>query len=108
MKTKATSRALSFLLAGTLALAVTAPVITLAAEPAKPKIITTVTSQVNINTADAQTMADLLVGVGMSKARAIVKYREEHGRFTSIDQLKDVKGIGQALINTNKERLAVE
>ena len=108
MKSKATSKVFAFLLAGTLAFAAAAPAITLAADPVKPKVITAANAQVNINTADAQTMADLLVGVGLSKAKAIVKYREEHGRFSSVDQLKEVKGIGQSLINSNKERLAVE
>ena len=106
-----TNRTSAFLLAGTLAfVAGVMPLTTLAAEKSTPKVITVTpaNSQVNINKADAQTLADLLVGVGLSKAKAIVKYRDEHGRFTSLEQLKEVKGIGQSLINANKERMALE
>ena len=102
---RTTSRTIAFLLASSLAFATISGSV-VAAEVAKPKVVTA--AKVNINTADAETIADLLVGVGLSKAKAIVKYREEHGRFASVDQLKDVKGIGQALINSNKERMALE
>ena len=64
--------------------------------------------QVNINEADAATIADILVGIGMSRAQAIVDYREEHGQFTSLDQLVDVKGIGEATIVNNKDRIRFE
>jgi len=36
---------------------------------------------VNINSADAETIASVLMGVGVEKAKAIVAYREQHGRF---------------------------
>ena len=64
--------------------------------------------QVNINEADAATIADILVGIGLSRAQAIVDYREEHGQFTSLDQLVDVKGIGEATISNNKDRIRFE
>jgi competence protein ComEA len=64
--------------------------------------------QVNINEADATTIADILVGVGVSRAMAIVEYREEHGRFTSLEQLVEVKGIGEATIFNNKDRIRFE
>jgi competence protein ComEA len=67
-----------------------------------------VEKRVNINKADAETLADVLVGVGASKARAIVKYREENGPFTTIDQLVDVNGIGESILNTNKEKMTLE
>lgn len=67
-----------------------------------------VEKRVNINEADAETLADVLVGVGASKARAIVKYREENGPFTTIDQLVDVNGIGESILNTNKEKMTLE
>lgn len=50
---------------------------------------------VNINTADAATLADGLKGVGLKKAEAIVAYRNEHGPFKSVDELVNVKGIGE-------------
>jgi len=62
---------------------------------------------VNINTADAATMAARLNGVGESKAEAIVAYREEHGAFKSVDQLAQVKGIGLKTVEKNREVLTV-
>ena len=64
--------------------------------------------QVNVNEADAATIADILVGIGLSRAQAIVDYREEHGEFTSLEQLVDVKGIGEATIFNNKDRIRFE
>lgn len=86
-----------------LALAQTASAQTPAAEPLKAA-----QQRVNINKADAETIADVLVGVGASKAKAIVEYREQNGPFTNLDQLIEVNGIGQSILETNKDRLAVE
>lgn len=63
---------------------------------------------VNINTADAATLADGLIGVGQSKAEAIVAYRKEHGAFKSPDQLAEVKGIGDKLVQKNHNRIVVK
>ena len=63
---------------------------------------------VNINTADATAIAEGLVGVGLSKAEAIVAYRKEHGPFKSPEQLADVKGIGDKLVVKNRDRIAVK
>ena len=62
---------------------------------------------VNINTADAQTLASNIIGVGDKKALAIVTFREEHGPFKSVDELTQVKGIGLKLIDKNRENLTV-
>ena len=67
-----------------------------------------VIQQVNINEADANTIADILVGVGASRATAIVQYREEHGRFTSLEQLLEVKGIGESTLMDNREKILIE
>ena len=63
---------------------------------------------VNINEADAETLARELVGVGQSRAEAIVRYREEFGRFYTADDLAEVKGIGPALVEKNRDRIALE
>ncbi len=47
---------------------------------------------VNINTADVEELEEL-PGIGASKARSIVAYRETHGAFASIDELKNIEGI---------------
>ncbi len=57
---------------------------------------------VNINTADATTLAKALTGVGPAKAKAIVSYREKNGPFKTVDQLAMVEGISQKLIDKNR------
>lgn len=59
-------------------------------------------SSVNINTADAKELAEVLFNIGEVKAEAIVKYREENGAFTSKAQLQNVKGIGAGTIKKNE------
>ena len=63
--------------------------------------------KVNVNTADARTIDRVLVGVGPSKAEAIVAYRKTNGPFKSADQLASVKGIGLATIEKNRDRIVV-
>ncbi|MFK7887252.1 MAG: ComEA family DNA-binding protein [Gammaproteobacteria bacterium] len=60
---------------------------------------------VNINTADAQTLAEELTGVGLKKAQAIVAYREAHGPFDDLADLAAVKGIGVKLLERNRENV---
>lgn len=54
---------------------------------------------VNINQADAQTIASSLSGIGIKKAEAIVQRRQEVGEFKSVDELLEVKGIGQKTLD---------
>jgi competence protein ComEA len=61
----------------------------------------------DINTADAMTLAEVMDGVGPAKAEAIVDYREENGPFSSLDDLVLIKGIGAATLDRNRERLTV-
>ena len=60
---------------------------------------------VNVNTADAKTLAKELSGVGMSKAEAIVAHREKNGPFKSADEVAKVKGIGKKLVEKNRANL---
>ncbi|SQF99808.1 competence protein ComEA helix-hairpin-helix region [Paucimonas lemoignei] len=64
--------------------------------------------KVNINTADAETLQKELSGIGKGKALAIVAYREANGEFTSVDELIEVKGIGKAILDKNREKLSVQ
>jgi competence protein ComEA len=63
---------------------------------------------VNVNTADPMAIAEALNGVGPSKAEAIVAYREQHGGFRSVDELLDVKGIGEKTIADNREDILLK
>ena len=63
---------------------------------------------VNINTADAKTMAANINGIGEKKAESIVQYRKKHGPFKSADDLTNIKGIGPKLIEKNREVLLVK
>jgi competence protein ComEA len=65
------------------------------------------TDAVDINTADAQTLAAALKGVGPDKAEAIVAYRDTHGPFKSIDDLTQVKGIGEKTVDRNRDAITV-
>jgi competence protein ComEA len=63
--------------------------------------------KVNINTADAATLAEVLVNVGPAKAEAIVAHRKERGAFKSPEQLASVKGIGLKTVEKNRDRIVV-
>ncbi|MCU0760562.1 MAG: helix-hairpin-helix domain-containing protein [Steroidobacteraceae bacterium] len=63
---------------------------------------------VNINTADAATLARELKGVGEARAQAIVEHRAKHGAFRSADELALVKGIGQKVVDQNRANIRVE
>lgn len=64
--------------------------------------------RLNLNKADAPTLQTHLNGIGKSKAEAIVAYREAHGPFASIDELLEIKGIGSALLERNRDKLTLE
>jgi competence protein ComEA len=58
--------------------------------------------QVNINTADASTLARELEGIGPAKAQAIVEYRQANGPFKSPEDLLKVQGIGARVLEQNR------
>lgn len=62
--------------------------------------------QININTADEKTL-DELPGVGPTMAKRIVEYRETEGAFQSIEDIKKIKGIGEAKFNRMKDKLCL-
>lgn len=71
-------------------------------KPAVEQAATPSTAMVNINTADADTLANRLNGIGIKKAQAIVSFREQNGPFKSVDDLANVKGIGAATLEKNR------
>ena len=63
-------------------------------------------TKVNINTAN-QNELDSLPGIGPSIAQKIIDYREENGKFKNIEELQNVKGIGDAKYEEIKDRVTV-
>ena len=61
---------------------------------------------ININKADLLSLTQLK-GVGEKKAQAIIAYRDEHGPFQSVEELAEVKGIGEAIVNANREMISL-
>lgn len=59
----------------------------------------------DINSADAPTIAATISGIGPARAAAIVDFRKENGPFGSVDDLVLVKGIGMATIDRNRDKL---
>ena len=62
-------------------------------------------AQIDINTASAELIAKNLMGIGPSKAAAIVKFREANGPYEKITDLSQVKGIGKKTLDANKENI---
>ena len=63
---------------------------------------------VNVNTADAQTISDELNGVGLTRAHAIVEYREKNGPFQTVEELLNVKGIGERTLELNRDYIRLK
>lgn len=68
---------------------------------------TAVLAKVNINTATVEELA-MLKGLGEAKAQAIVDYREENGKFEKVEDIVNVKGVGDKLLEKLREDLSVE
>jgi competence protein ComEA len=63
---------------------------------------------VNINTAAPEDLTRHLKGVGPVKARAIVAYRQQYGRFRTVSELADVKGIGPKTVERLRPLIRLE
>ena len=63
---------------------------------------------VNVNTADAELISKELAGIGLSKAQAIIDFRNEYGRFESAEELVKVKGIGPRVLAANAGNILVD
>ncbi len=80
------------------------------AEVSAPKTAQSQTfiEKININTANAEQLAAALNGVGQKKAEAIVQFREQNGPFKSVEELGQVKGIGEATLAKNKDKISIQ
>jgi len=63
--------------------------------------------RVNVNTADAETLMSIQ-GIGEKRAEAILDYRKENGPFSSVEELMNVEGVGQATLDNNRDILTAE
>lgn len=72
-----------------------------------PQEATETVALLDINSADAATIAEALDGVGLVKAQEIVAYREMFGNFESVDELVEVQGIGMATVEKNRHRIVI-
>ncbi|HTO71738.1 MAG TPA: helix-hairpin-helix domain-containing protein [Myxococcota bacterium] len=66
-----------------------------------------ITGVVNVNSATADELG-LLPGIGPAKAEAIIRYRKEHGAFKNVDELSQVKGIGDKEMERIRAHVALE
>ena len=64
------------------------------------------TALIDVNTADVDTLSEL-PGIGRAIAQRIVDYRKEHGPFKSVDELLNVRGIGDRSLARIRERVTV-
>lgn len=62
---------------------------------------------VNLNKADAAALVQNLEGIGPKKAAAIVAYRRKNGAFKSLNELLNIKGIGEKTLKKNKSQLSL-
>ena len=65
------------------------------------------TLTVNINTADASSLAEALAEVGPARAQAIIEWREANGPFEDASDLAQVKGISERIVSLNEDRILV-
>ena len=64
-------------------------------------------ASIDLNTATEQELSQELKNIGKDKAAAIVEYRKMHGNFSSIDDLKKIKGIGEATVEMNRHKMSI-
>lgn len=63
--------------------------------------------KININTASKDILLKYLWGIGNSKARNIINYREKMGGFYRIDEILNVNGIGKNIFDNIKDRIYI-
>lgn len=71
--------------------------------PEKQTVVAT--NKIDLNKADASSLIGSFKGIGKKRADAIIAYRDSHQGFKSIEELAEVKGIGQHFMAANREKL---
>lgn len=77
-----------------------------AADMSSPTAVQTDT--ININTATAEQLSEMLTGIGEKRAAAIIAYREANGPFSSLEQLLEVKGVGEKVMEQNRDKMTLK
>lgn len=72
----------------------------------KEKSLSSSTEIIHLNSANISELQQL-DGVGEKKAAAIIQYRDQNGKFKSIDELQKVKGFGPKMFEKNKKRISL-
>ena len=80
---------------------------TITTREAAEEVVPETALPVNINTATAEEL-DVLPGIGPALAGRIIAYREEHGPFTAVEQLLEVSGIGEAVLDGLRDQIVLE
>ena len=80
--------------------------IPLHATPPKPLDQQSTSSpKIDLNRADVSVLTGSFKGIGKKRAEAIIAYRDSHQAFKSIEELADVRGLGQHFVDTNRDKL---
>ncbi|MEP0356607.1 ComEA family DNA-binding protein [Paraglaciecola sp.] len=74
------------------------------AAPVKSEVNEVKSFKVNINTAHLEELITL-PGIGAAKAKSIIDYRTKYGKFKTLDELTNVKGIGNKMVKKLKGRI---
>lgn len=61
--------------------------------------------RIDLNTVDVAKLTGSFKGIGKKRAEAIIAYRDSHSGFKSIEELAEVKGLGQKFMEKNREKL---
>lgn len=72
----------------------------------KAKLVQMKMQKINVNTATLEELT-ALPGVGTKKAAAIIEYREKFGKFGSIEQIAEVKGVGKKMLEKMKDQISL-
>ena len=75
-------------------------------QPKEPQSIVSEEGLININTADVELLTQL-VGVGPSIAQRIISYRNENGLFHNIEDIMNIKGIGEKTFEKMRDQLCI-
>jgi competence protein ComEA len=72
----------------------------------KAKTMQMKVQKINLNTASLDELTTL-PGIGEKKAMAIIEYREKYGKFNSLEQLAEVKGIGTKMLEKLQDQISI-